>query len=403
MSVYADSLASGWDPESSYLSSSAESVKDDRFTPSPDLQESSHDDYTPTRASTRESNIFATPTHRSDSGGLSSKTRTALDALYGRIYDGRRCLVTQSAIIPPTIAHAVQRASKPDRLTLYEFCLGLDFGSFHVDSRRNLFYLSRDWHYAFDANRWFLLPDADALVKVHGYVAEAITSRKRSEPSGIDHFRSKWNLKTKTRYTLVPLPSREHPLISRKTDDGSWNHHSYPYLNLPSLECHVAPPFAVINAGPKCTRAHIEQITLDHYPPQTSESVELTQRLTLLCDTWALFKAAKEAARAWELEKRGKRKRDQDDEDIERLSRGSKRAMRSQQHSTRGHTPKSDQPKDQPLLGSCKRKLSPGLSGVTLTSHAVLHLKKRQRTVDLKTRVRDWVEESTRASLDPDP
>ncbi|KAG1742044.1 hypothetical protein EDB19DRAFT_1907808 [Suillus lakei] len=398
MSVYVDSLASGWDPESSYLSSSTKSAKGDRFTPSPDLQTSSHDDYTPTRASARESNIFTTPTHPSDSGGLSSRTRTALDALYGRIYDGRRCLVTQSAIIPPTIAHAVQRASKSDFLTLYEFCLGLDFGTFHVDSRRNLFYLSHDWHYAFDANRWFLLPDADGLVKVHSYVTEAIISRERSESSGINHFRSKWNLKTKTRYTLMPLPGREHPLISRKTNDGSWNHHSYPYLNLPSLECHVVPPFVVINAGPKCTRAHIEQMTLDHYPQQTSDSMQLTQRLTLLCDTWALF----EAARAWELEKRGKRKRDHDDEDIERLSRGSKRAMRSQQHSAHGHTPKSDQ-QDQPLPGSCKRKLSPGLSGATLTSHAVLRLKKRQRTVDLKTRVRDWVEESTRASLDPDP
>jgi hypothetical protein len=115
MSTGAYSLASGRDPESSYANSSTYEIND-RSTPSPDLQESSHDEYTPTRASTRESAsiIFTTPTHRSASAGLSSKTRKALEKLYDRSYGARHCLVTSSATYLVTVAHAVQRASKSD-------------------------------------------------------------------------------------------------------------------------------------------------------------------------------------------------------------------------------------------------------------------------------------------------
>lgn len=115
MSIGTYSLASGRDPESSYANSSTYEIND-RSTPIPGLQESSHDEYTPTRVSTRESAsiIFTTPTHRSASAGLSSKTRKALEKLYDRNYGARHCLVTSSAAYLVTVAHAVQRASKSD-------------------------------------------------------------------------------------------------------------------------------------------------------------------------------------------------------------------------------------------------------------------------------------------------
>jgi hypothetical protein len=219
-----------------------------------------------------------------------------------------------------------------------------------------------------------------------------------------------WNLNNKTPYTFILLPGAGCPRISCEIGGGVWEDHSYPYQGLPLLECHIAPPFAVINAGPKCKRHHINQIVREYCLQQTSEfRKELEERLALLCNTWALFEDAKKDAKVWEVEKRGKRKRDRDDEDIENLSRGSKRTTRSQARSAQDGTPKSDLPSNKardkpPLPGARKRKLSSSLCGAALTDDAVLHLEKRQKRIDLRTRVRRWVTESTRASsLDPEP
>lgn len=124
-----------------------------------------------------------------------------------------------------------------------------------------------------------------------------------------------WRLKTKTQYTLISI-SCSDPFFRRSIA------HQYPYLDLPLLECHVAPPFTVINAGPKCERDQIDQIVLRRYPQQTegstmeSDAKELKQRLTLLCDAWDLFMDpdVRAAAKAWEKsETGGKRKREQSD------------------------------------------------------------------------------------------
>jgi hypothetical protein len=142
-----------------------------------------------------------------------------------------------------------------------------------------------------------------------------------------------WNLKTQMPYTLVFIPGR-YPPLSLEIDEGVWIHYDYPYRNLPLLQCHVAPPFAVINAARKCKRDHIDQITLDHYLPHTSQSVDLKRQLTLLCDIWALFQAAEEAAKAWGGST--KRKREQNDDDAEELSQTSRRTTRSQGRSAHG-------------------------------------------------------------------
>jgi hypothetical protein len=64
-------------------------------------------------------------------------------------------------------------------------------------------------------------------------------------------------------YTFVPLPSIEQDPITRPKPMQQWDTHSYPYDTLPDLECHIAPPFAVINGGPKCmaSEALIKQIS----------------------------------------------------------------------------------------------------------------------------------------------
>jgi hypothetical protein len=144
-------------------------------------------------------------------------------------------------------------------------------------------------------------------------------------------------MKTKTKYTLLPLPGLERARFFRRILDPakSWQPHSYPYQSLPPLECHIEPPFAVINAGPKCAGADLDAIA--RACCQTNENQQaLRDRLELLSEPWSLFENAMANAKDWETEKRGKRKRKRDDEDIERLSQSSQRTTRSQSRSLRG-------------------------------------------------------------------
>jgi hypothetical protein len=123
-------------------------------------RESSHDEYSPERPSIAISatSQFTSPSNRSNTtGNLPADIRNEIHALYKKIYGegSQRCLVTHSrrSLI---IAHVVQRASRHEQvryhlsimcsqlicpqLTIYEYCLGLEFFTFHVDSRKNLLY-----------------------------------------------------------------------------------------------------------------------------------------------------------------------------------------------------------------------------------------------------------------------
>jgi hypothetical protein len=221
-----------------------------------------------------------------------------------------------------------------------------------------------------------------------------------------------WYIKTKTKYTLIPLPGLACEPFLRRTLDPSeqWRIHLHPYQTLPPLECHIAPPFAVINAGPKCAGADLDAIT--RACCQTNETQQaLKDRLELLCDTWNLFEDAKANAKDWEKEKRGKRKRERDDEDIERLSQSSQRTTRSQSRSSRGSAGRKSAPARKVVnttgdrcggsrtnieqthaSGTRKRKWTRSSSGTTLSEYAVSRLGKRQKTSDLNGMVKRWVE-----------
>jgi hypothetical protein len=143
-----------------------------------------------------------------------------------------------------------------------------------------------------------------------------------------------WALKSGITYTFVTVSLKEP--FYRKIDGVL---HLYPYPYLPQLTCHVSPPLAVINAGPKCKREEIDQIVCRRYPEQTEESEELKRRLTLLCDTWSLFLDAKDAANAWgrleggQSEGEGKRKRNESD-----AGQTSRRSTRSKTRAQHGGT-----------------------------------------------------------------
>ena len=130
------------------------------LTPSPPPRESSHDEYSPERPSISISvtTQFTSPSNRSNTtGNLPADVRAAINTLYCDIYgeESPRGLVTRSKL-SLILAHVVQRASTYDQvrvhlsvvrfrliflqLTIYEYCLGLEFLTFHVDSRKNLVY-----------------------------------------------------------------------------------------------------------------------------------------------------------------------------------------------------------------------------------------------------------------------
>ena len=200
----------------------------------------------------------------------------------------------------------------------------------------------------------------------------------------------------------------------RHADDGGWIGHHHPYRDLPDLECHVAPPYVIINAGPKCVGLDLDQIARTCCQSETSESQEeLKHRLELLRDIWALIEGAKEAAKAWEegeREERRKFKRKRDEDDIDTSSMTTKRTTRSQSHSANGghdgqpglSRPGSRASKNQsagsnthkqPKRGSTirKRKWGNSSNGTTLTEAALSHLSTRKRMADFNTTVQRWV------------
>lgn len=301
------SLGSDRSPETPYRDAV---MSDDirHHTPSPPaLQDDSHDEYTPTCQSIQSGMVWTTPSQRSNTRRIAADARKALNELYERIYgpDSIRCLLTQGTG-GLNIAHAVQCASKSSVLTLYEYCLGFQLGSFHVDSRQNLVYLKSDWHIQFDANEWILLPSIPVLEDVRDFLRSVISARKEPAGAEIPAFHSKWDLYSKTQYTFIPLQMIKHDAFVRQRPQPL-KIYEYPYQTLPDLECHIAPPFAVINGGPKCAGTDLEAITCDYCRSSSSRRI-VKHQLELLCEIWEIFQGAKEDANNWERGTRGKGK-----------------------------------------------------------------------------------------------
>jgi hypothetical protein len=206
-------------------------------------------------------------------------------------------------------------------------------------------------------------------------------------------------LEATSKYTFVPLPSIKCDPFICQTLRFSQTHepseqlsvHVYPYETVPDLECHIAPPFAAINGGPKCTGTDLDTITLDYCPSSDSRRA-LKHRLELLCEIWELFQNAKEDANKWERGMKGKRKREQEDEDIERLTQSSRRTARSQSRMSQDPTGDNTIVMHPSQAGSRKRKAASSLRLTTLTKRAVSHLSKRQKTSDFHMKIKYWAE-----------
>lgn len=194
----------------------------------------------------------------------------------------------------------------------------------------------------------------------------------------------------KTKYTFMPLPSLAREPISRRLLNSleTWHHYPHPFNTLPTLECHISPPLAAINAGPKIVGLNLDDVSLMYHGHERNEvQIATTERLTLLSKIWGLFTGAKDDAKLWGNKNRGsKRKRVQDDDDTERLSQRSGRSTRSVMKALA---------EGQSGEGSGTRKRDWEMmseSTMTLTGDALAHLGKRQKTVEI---VREWAKSTS--------
>jgi hypothetical protein len=158
-----------------------------------------------------------------------------------------------------------------------------------------------------------------------------------------------------------------------------WHGHRYPFHTVPEVECHIAPPFAVINGGAKFSAVNCNAIVAQYESSNLPPALE--GRLDLLRQIWELIQNTKEEVDNWRKNTtKGKRKREQDDEDIERLSRSTRLTTRSQSRIL--HRRGDD-------VGR-KRKAPPSSCGMTLTKCAVLRFSKRQKPSDFRTAITRW-------------
>jgi hypothetical protein len=88
--------------------------------------------------------------------------------------------------------------------------------------------------------------------------------------------------------------------VSRDKDGSeSVKLYSYPFNSLPPLECHVSPPLAVINGGPKLAGLDLHTISSNYHGQGSSEIQATKERLTLLDKIWGLIMGSRDSAKQW--------------------------------------------------------------------------------------------------------
>ncbi|KAG2129423.1 uncharacterized protein EDB93DRAFT_1256293 [Suillus bovinus] len=349
----------------------------------------SHNEFTPTKKKT--SSVYSTlPTGHSQSGSrtsFSSRTRDAFNEHYFKMYrKGCYCILTlQDDTNLLRMAHVIRRNSPR------EMASGIEV------------------HHSFDQKYWFFLPDIHVLQDVHDYVKTIISWRESTSSSKAPlSFLTKWKLEKLTQYTLVAVIYT--PPISRIEPGQSPITHTYPFPDFPTLACHIAPPFAVINAGPKCNRDKIGEIVQGRFPQPTDESKKFERRLTLLCDTWDLFQGAMSAAQAWGIQcnreqraRERKRKEADSDQIPMRITRSKSRLNLTGTPSFNALNPQAPRRPTSYPPGHLKRNLSS--TSDRLTCQALARHGKRPKIGTCgydgswsRSAIADWAKDSSRAS-----
>jgi hypothetical protein len=110
----------------------------------------------------------------------------------------------------------------------------------------------------------------------------------------------------------MPLPRLAHQPVLRRVLNPSetWEQFPYPFNSFPPLECHISPPLAVINGGPKLVNLDLDAISLKYHEQESNETrMETKEHLIVMRRIWGLFMDAKDLAKNCEIENRGKKRK----------------------------------------------------------------------------------------------
>ncbi|KII86407.1 hypothetical protein PLICRDRAFT_125918 [Plicaturopsis crispa FD-325 SS-3] len=139
-------------------------------------------------------------------------------------------------------AHCLPRAAGLEVLDSVEFVRNMEPNSFNVDTRWNIFPLSKRFHKKFDAGEWLLLPEKRYVEAYYNNGDVLVAERFPKFKNGVFN------------YTVVPLPSMQedniiqHPAPGAATSTAVVHHHPYTGLVLRS---HLHPSFVLWNTGKK--------------------------------------------------------------------------------------------------------------------------------------------------------
>ncbi|ETW86514.1 hypothetical protein HETIRDRAFT_241294, partial [Heterobasidion irregulare TC 32-1] len=171
-----------------------------------------------------------------------------------------------------------------------EYALGLPYNSLNIDDPRNIFQVKLDWLRLFNDNRWLLLPSMELVKRIFdGHkINQDITTL-------YDDART-------FRYRFVPLGPRRIMSLLRQSrssvNDASLDADrnseliDYPFTNLPELESHVYPHWAILNAGRKlfCHWDRTFTTLTNHvskaYGVPTPEAVEFLKNIEAIYERW---------------------------------------------------------------------------------------------------------------------
>jgi hypothetical protein len=79
-------------------------------------------------------------------------------------------------------------------------------------------------------------------------------------------------LDSEARYRPIPLPSLEPEPLVCMINNMQWDGHGHFNRDLPELECHIAPRYAVINTSPKGIGLDLHQVARDYLQSGTSDT-----------------------------------------------------------------------------------------------------------------------------------
>ncbi|KAF7424973.1 hypothetical protein PC9H_010284 [Pleurotus ostreatus] len=133
-----------------------------------------------------------------------------------------------------------------DNMTNLEWYWGLRHSTLDLDTRRNILLAGSSLHGLHDNHRWGLLPPDDIINKYANNIDEEEHYQRGSVevPDGVFSYR------------LIPLhPGMEtigiHRQLGHEPDNLTFTTHVFPFDQLPPLQCHIHPKFAIYEFGSK--------------------------------------------------------------------------------------------------------------------------------------------------------